>query len=150
MEPGLRDRENTEGCIVTGGLSFCRNGARPERPGKREWHNRRNGKSDAAMEPGLRDRENLAARLGPPRRRGAAMEPGLRDRENCSPRSPPSRPSRSRNGARPERPGKPGAAGDEYHGQWLAAMEPGLRDRENRPAVTAARICGARPQWSPA
>src|SRR5579875_2195585 len=105
----------------------CRNGARPERPGKHASYT-------ATVEAGNH----------------AAMEPGLRDRENCSPRSPPSRPSRSRNGARPERPGKPGAAGDEYHGQWLAAMEPGLRDRENRPAVTAARICGARPQWSPA
>src|SRR5579875_1814419 len=107
----------------------CRNGARPERPGKHASYTATvEAGNHAAMEPGLRDRENLAARLGPPRRRGAAMEPGLRDRENCSQPAAPARPDGTRQGSPAGETGKPAAQGRHAQGQGEAAMEPGLRD----------------------
>src|SRR5579875_3183953 len=130
MEPGLRDRENTEGCIVTGGLSFCRNGARPERPGKREWHNRRNGKSEPA-------------KAMPPW--SPASETGKTRQLYCHRGSGQSR----RNGARPERPGKPGSP--------TGTSSPTRRRngaRPERPGKLLAKIAALEakpePQWSPA
>src|SRR5579875_899537 len=111
MEPGLRDRENP--CQLAGhsreyspqwstaletGKTYntgtgslnrvpCRNGARPERPGKHGGdHDRPDQFPQAAMEPGLRDRENFLGRSRSECVRLAAMEPGLRDRENVGPR----------------------------------------------------------------
>src|SRR5579875_1999258 len=131
MEPGLRDRENTEDYGI-GVINAV-----------------------AAMEPGLRDRENRKRRFIAPDGRDAAMEPGLRDRENRRSRRASASGITSRNGARPERPGKPPAAASRWP-PWRcrngarperpgkrghdsgppvdadgAAMEPGLRDREN-------------------
>src|SRR5579875_2207044 len=118
MEPGLRDRENAEGApgprarenVTQGNVREAvrtgRNGARPERPGKRRIRGgtcpaqvRRNGARPER--PG-----KLECRWDHPTDRDAAMEPGLRDRENRRRRSAQSPRGRSRNGARPERPGK--------------------------------------------
>src|SRR5579875_3414701 len=81
----LRDRENTVSQISFVLLAVCRNGARPQRPGKRApcgAHHRRARR--AAMKPGLRDRENAEPARQRPAGGGAAMEPGLRDRENLN------------------------------------------------------------------
>src|SRR5579875_208369 len=85
MEPGLRDRENPTGRrpAASGGSGSGRNGARPERPGKRgDPVGAGHARQLAAMEPGLRDRENPVLHQPGAVRRPAAMEPGLRDREN--------------------------------------------------------------------
>src|SRR5579875_2693531 len=104
---------------------MCRNGARPERPGKRAGHARQlEAGPVAAMEPGLRDRENPDGTVSVRELFRAAMEPGLRDRENT-----------------------------EDYGigviNAVAAMEPGLRDRENSSSVPRS-WCSRWPQWSPA
>src|SRR5579875_3632297 len=85
MEPGLRDRENMALKGHHWKYHLRRNGARPERPGKRGSSPCGRSRSCAAMEPGLGDRENQPAPAGDPVEHEAAMEPGLRDRENPAP-----------------------------------------------------------------
>ncbi len=63
MEPGLRDRENADATHRYPTAGYSRNGARPERPGKRLGQAALRVSASAAMEPGLRDRENQAAAI---------------------------------------------------------------------------------------
>src|SRR5579875_1965590 len=113
MEPGLRDRENADATHRYPTAGYSRNGARPERPGKRLGQAALRVSASAAVEPGLRDRENSRARPGTGGSSGGS------------------------NGARPERPGKPAQSVHPLVGEQLAAMEPGLRDRENPPAYAS-------------
>src|SRR5579875_1721435 len=87
MEPGLRDRENADLYAWVPLTRECRNGARPERPGK----------------PATGAAQCARGRC----RNGARPErPG-----KLAPQAEWHYPGDSRNGARPERPGKHGAKG---------------------------------------
>src|SRR5579875_3094632 len=124
MEPGLRDRENVTQGNVREAVRTGRNGARPERPGKRRIRGgtcpaqvRRNGARPER--PG-----KLECRGDHPTDRDAAMEPGLRDPENRQGRA---------------------MTGGETEPQWSPAGETG-KTRRRRKRNRRRR----RPQWSPA